>query len=41
MTELVSKFMRPKGQIPRLISLQLPMIPAELQDRYYFVLIEE
>ena len=37
MTELASKFMRPQIQIPRLISLQLPEIPAEIRGRYYFV----
>jgi hypothetical protein len=29
--------MRPKIQIPKLISWQLPEITEELYDRYYFV----
>jgi len=41
MIDLASKFMRPEVQIPRLISLQLPVIPVELQDKYYFVVTEE
>ena len=38
MTKIVSKFLGPQIQTPRLISLQLSEIPAELHDRYYIVL---